>query len=746
MPNAKILYGIIILVAVVSSVSLFLLYSIPTDDSSTDVTPVYVSIVVHNEEPSNSTTYQDYTANKTYYLEHREMIRRFALMLHSYNIAFNFQSDWAFLKACQMYDNDSVCINTDGKNIIRYLKENLGVSIDPHAHETLYNYADVAYLIKQLGVEPSNVVGGFIAEPPEDSVFDHFTSPIEGWHYDFTWVPEILWGASTYLHQSDTVASGVWKPKDRYHFYQHDEEQNLIYVANYDKSFNGVLELVSALENKEIPDDRIYTATIFVSQQLISEDFIVAFEDVVKQLKQLEYEGKVVLTTIQGAVDAWRNIYKCEPNIYIKNTKTPNVLTNEYDENANYIDITLPSEVAGEDGLVVRIIYPKDGKERYSNGKSPVVVFVPGANSLGSINAGAAQGSRLMTGFGMTYVYFNFPGGGTPPLKSGGEYDSRGIKCIKALRDVILFALNKKPEKNGYFLSELVPCADVSNVGVVGWSNGGNIVAVTFDLYGNILEGVSYYVGYENPAGDEYILVDLGGGNKPNPAYIPGKTYLDPVKGSVSELDEKHLKYDSASKRMYFDFNENDIYDPEIDYECGCWDYNGKRYFSTEIIELAIGKGIDFSQDGIANLSEANEFWLLRDMSRHFENAKTHLKTLKGAIIFSSKRDHVQFTPDYPHTYVNYIGWSGLKFVRLNPDAAYVRYAFSMIGVNVTGIDFADNDANMSVNLSTMPSLMEPEIGCKNEDAIYVTAAVAEMADRVHYNMWEKNLDHVIVS
>ena len=142
MLNTKILYGII-LVAVASSVSLFLLYGIPTDDSSTDVTPVYVSIVVHNEEPSNSTTYQDYTTNKTYYLEHREMIRRFALMLHSYNIAFNFQSDWAFLKACQMYDNNSVCINTNGKNIIRYLKEDLGVSIAPHAHETLYKFHNV---------------------------------------------------------------------------------------------------------------------------------------------------------------------------------------------------------------------------------------------------------------------------------------------------------------------------------------------------------------------------------------------------------------------------------------------------------------------------------------------------------------------------------------------------------------------------------------------------------------------------
>ncbi len=712
-------------------------------------TPVYVTIVVHNEEATHATTYQDYRENLEYYLNHREMLRKFALMLHTHGVRFNFQSDWTFLVACGMYENAEVRSNTEGKNIVRYLKEELGVEVDPHAHETQYNYADVAYLIENLGVAPSHTVGGFISDPPERSVFEHFLSPIRGAHYDYTWTPEILWGGATYLHENDVAVSGVWRPKDTYSFYQHEENGKLVYVGRYTAEFSGVTELVSKLEGRTIPSGKIYTATIFVSQAVLSEPYINKFEQWVLQLKELESQGKVVLTTIQETVEAWEKNYSAQPNIYFKEGRSPEELglisvpPLEYDEVTYQRDIRVPSAVAGKEGLVVRLLYPKTCTLSRFENRSPIVVSVPGADYKGSVETGSPA-DTLLTGFGMTYVYFNFPGGGVPPYQSGGMYDSRGPLCQAALRDVILFALGKKADNNGKLITDLIPYADTTNVGVVGWSNGGNITGVVFDLYGGELSGVRYYVGYENPAGDEYVLVDLGGGLQPNPAYIRGKTYLDSERGSVSSLDPTFLTYEPASQKMFFDFDNDGVLDSGTDYTCGSWYYNGYRYFSTEITEYALSNGIALSLN-VAIGEKLESFWENRDMSRHFDTM--NLPTLKGALIFASENDHVQNTPDYPHVVVNYQGWSQVvPFVRLNPDASYVGPVFERGGVDVTGTAFTDTDANTLITLGNVENFLEPEIGLQEADSNYITAGVLEMADRVHFDNWDVNLGTMLVS
>jgi len=249
------------------------------------------------------------------------MLRRLALMLHEQGVPYNFQSDWNFLVAVSMYDNETVMANTNGKNIVRWIKEDLGFQVDPHAHETTYNYADVAYLISSLGVEPSNVAGGFISDPPEDSVFDHFLEPIHGWHYDYTWQAEILWGASTYLHQNEV--SGVWRPKDRYHFYEHDPSTPLINIARYIGSPAGVLDLVQRIERGEAPPGKMYTCCLFVAQAQCTPDFIQQLEQEILALKDLEQQGKIVWATLQQVAQIWQTQYHEDPNIYIVPPPSP---------------------------------------------------------------------------------------------------------------------------------------------------------------------------------------------------------------------------------------------------------------------------------------------------------------------------------------------------------------------------------------------------------------------------------------
>jgi hypothetical protein len=716
------------------------------EDSSTatpsSTTPVYVSIVLHNEEPGPDTGYEDYRFNREYYSLHREMLRRLALMLYSHGLPLNFQSDWTFLVAVSQFDTaDSEFVsNTNGKNIIKYLHEDLGVEIDPHAHETIYNYADVAYLIEQLGVSPTRIAGGFISDPPEESIYEHFLQPIRGANYSYTWQAEVLWGNSTYLHSADIPASGVWRPSSRSRFYVHDSNAPLVVIGKYTGTIEGVYDLIDKIEQGTLPAQRIYTATIFLSQKELTIESISKLEEELLKLKALASEGKVVFATLQEVFSVWQERFNSAPNIYIPES-TP-VTGLQTDDALTYqLDRHIPSEVAGSEGLLVRILYPKNiGLARYTVDGAPVVVFVPGADSPSSINPDTHATDRLINGQGIIYIYFNFPGG----YGSGGTYDSRGPVSQQALKDILLFALNKKTDSEGFTLKELIPYANTENVGVVGWSNGGNITTVVFHKYGSELDGIDYYVGYENPAGDEYVVVDLGSRSQPNPAYQPYSTVLDPVEGSVSILDTTHLKFSLSEGAFYFDFNGNNVYDTG-DYRCGYRDYNGLRYFSTEILKAASDKGITLPPN-IAGLEEATAYWSERDMSRHFSQAASNMKTLRGVIVFSSSEDHVQGTPDYPHIVVNYTGWlsAGVDFVRLNPDSSYVKTLFSLSGIDTTGVNFTDNDANITVTLYNAATMTEPELDVPLLDTYYITAAVLEMADRLQYNNWEPNLSKVL--
>ena len=186
-----------------------------------------MSIVSHNEEPGG--THPDFVADRDFYLRNREYTRKLGLMLHEKGAMWNIGSDWNYLVAVSRYDTKEVTINTNGKNILRWLVENLGFEADVHAHETQYNYADVAYLHTVLGVEPSLNVGGFLAEPPDNPQgWEKHIEGISGWKYpDYSWKAKNLWGGGVFHHvgpePQDTY--GIWCPRDRNHFFEHSPDQ-----------------------------------------------------------------------------------------------------------------------------------------------------------------------------------------------------------------------------------------------------------------------------------------------------------------------------------------------------------------------------------------------------------------------------------------------------------------------------------------------------------------------------------------
>ena len=272
--------------------------------------PVFINIVMHNEEPRTG-LYPDFVHDEAAFWQQRNALVQFVDKLHDEGVMFNYQSDWNFLMAVGAFDHGTA--STGGKNIVRYIKD-LGFEVDPHAHETQYTYADVAYLIQQLGVTPSHTVGGFIAHPPADSKLEYFWQPITATlSSTYTWQAEILWGGATYHHQNEDLlwVSGIWKPKDKDHFLEHDDAAPLPHIGGYGHRCEHLVQLQ---QRGELDPNKMYTCTLFLEQkQVLAPDFVNGFLARVRALKAL---GDVRWVGLAEVVDIWRRDYAAQPNIF----------------------------------------------------------------------------------------------------------------------------------------------------------------------------------------------------------------------------------------------------------------------------------------------------------------------------------------------------------------------------------------------------------------------------------------------
>ena len=287
---------------------------------SVDSTPVYVSIISHNETEERYRRYDTLDG----YLQHREALLRVCDLLSKYKATWDFQTDWRFLVAAQQFETEDITDNTDGLNILQYLQSK-GVQIDPHSHEQNgYNYADIAYLIESLGVKSSGVVGGFLFDPPiNPQNWERFRSPLRGSMFpDWTWQADILWGAATLQHQGqDDIASGIWRPKDIYNFYEADPA-GIPYIGGAD-AINGIVGLRSILSDisrQQAPSGQIYTATPLIVELNFVENGQSEYDNLEAMLQELDVyaqNGQIVWASLNQIRDVWISQYNSSPNIYI---------------------------------------------------------------------------------------------------------------------------------------------------------------------------------------------------------------------------------------------------------------------------------------------------------------------------------------------------------------------------------------------------------------------------------------------
>lgn len=282
---------------------------------------LYIQFVSHNED---NFAYLDNVNN---YLAARNNLKTVGQSFQSRAVKWNLGSDYILLKAALKYDTNSVLTSTSGKNILKYLKENLGVECDPHSHESRYNYGTIAWLHTQLGITPSDIMSGFLWNTTQNG----------NWWYNYqngvqsdsvasyTWQPGTLWGAATPQHTLDPEFWGLWKPKDVAGFTVHTPTNNLILCTQGCKIkvedtsqvmviVNQVVNAINKIQNGTAPASGIYNTSIFFGEGKISLlPFRTKLNNIADSLAKYVTQNKLEWRSITEVVNIWKTTYSSQP-------------------------------------------------------------------------------------------------------------------------------------------------------------------------------------------------------------------------------------------------------------------------------------------------------------------------------------------------------------------------------------------------------------------------------------------------
>lgn len=422
----------------------------------------------------------------------------------------------------------------------------------------------------------------------------------------------------------------------------------------------------------------------------------------------------------------------------------------------------VPSSAGGEEGIAVGVLFPR--QPRYTNG-APVVINVPGG-----VLPGNAMGRPEYVGHGFVEVHFAFPGGGLGEERSGGTYDFRGPKCIRALADVIRFTTGRIADKDGRRVHQLDGSVTVltNNCGIIGSSHGGNACGMAMALHGREFADLAWYASMESPYGEGAANVELGGRESGmNPAYNPKTGVLDLSRLAWSAdlspgLVGKQMPVPTRGFKgaFFFDLDDNGKFDPDRDFPANCFVGDAgegvKAWYSPRILAEAERRHLVGTQrpSHVPSVEESKEFWRYRDAAASIPDAVRNCTNV-AVIVYANERDHVQAAPDHGHILIQEEGFrqAKVRFARLNPDRSYVervlanrpglRQGFKAAPAEAgqDGIRFADNPAGKAFDRSNITPALEP---ARLPQQLYMQAAACELADRTQAKQWAADLDRIL--
>jgi len=283
--------------------------------------PVYVVLFTHIEDNTPTGTLGS-PESRNHYLLVRSKVIEMANLALRYNVKWSFQPDWKILLAALMYEDSSTRSTTKGKNFLRYVKEDLGAIIDPHSHEKLgYSYTDVAHLLDSLGVGGSTVIGGHVWDPslPQFANWDRFRIPVRGTQYPWAvWRGTILMGSGTPNHVNDPHVSGVWRPRDRFHYFVDDPSGNIACIGQYKSDITTIDELIGLYASGSVSREYMLTSSYHITPSSITDpNGLVAIENtVLKPLAALRAQNTVRLTDFTSLILEWQSTFSGKAYIY----------------------------------------------------------------------------------------------------------------------------------------------------------------------------------------------------------------------------------------------------------------------------------------------------------------------------------------------------------------------------------------------------------------------------------------------
>jgi len=415
------------------------------------------------------------------------------------------------------------------------------------------------------------------------------------------------------------------------------------------------------------------------------------------------------------------------------------------------ISTYVPSATAEGHGLAVNLIFT--AKPRFKTG-APVAVVAPGGIGPDGLtfNMHAAQ-------IGAVELRFAFPGGGSPEFGSKGVFDNRGTKSVEAFRDILLFAAGRKTDYKDRTIAELLaPGIKVnpSNLGIVGWDNGGNIALVAMAKYAKelgVVEGsergkegslIKWLALYECPVGSMFSPPNLGSSTDllKNKHYREGSaatgnllidyrnlTWLGHLFRNPNKIAGKKRGLPGMKGVLFFDENQNGIWEESLEYAFNsALDPGLTKQFFPPQLTAASQRKLVFGKEwpsNVATVAESEEFFAERDGSLYVkEITQAFPKLLVG--MFASAVDHNQQQLDHPHIcfLYNLFLTNKVRWLRLNPDPCYLADIGQMSGYN-----FVNNKPNLPLDPTGLLSHMEPEGALP--DYVCMQGMVAELVDRI---------------
>ncbi|MEO8087041.1 MAG: T9SS type A sorting domain-containing protein [Bacteroidota bacterium] len=280
---------------------------------------IHFNFISHNEETAQWNATQYYNAN-------RLKLITLANYFQANGITWNMQSDWRYLTGVLTKETTALMMSTNNKNILRWLYEDKGVEMDPHAHESTYLYPDVVNLMDSIGLPESKLMGGTIYN--DSNGVNVWTNLVNG-QYGIIfpnkfWQPDYMMGGGTPNHVNDLKYFGFWNPMDTAHYLVHDSASHLRHIGvgceikikdtiSVSYILSQINDVVNSVQSGQYPSNGFYVQTIFFEQGDLNDSVfynkVIAIADSVNELVSA---GVGQWNTLKESYNEWETTFNAQ--------------------------------------------------------------------------------------------------------------------------------------------------------------------------------------------------------------------------------------------------------------------------------------------------------------------------------------------------------------------------------------------------------------------------------------------------